>query len=1131
MKVHEYREMMRYLTRKPVSRTETPAASGEGLVERENYKLGSDFIKDVYKANDISGIRVRKEANGNIYIAGRYTDKDGKRITTGAKTFNPETATQKEVTNFLNQTKKQLKGKTYSSATEAILGTSKARLDYTELRKEYVNDLMEWLDEASKNSKYKTREQIQKDLFKQFNQPKYTEVPKGVHNKSIFFQNGKFSIPRETEIFGRKVGAQKVPEKTINDLTDFFLLKNNPNFEKVRDAAYGFFTQKKADINKYPAEQQKILRNFSRDFIKGQSKGEIGESIFLSGLKQEGFNFNNKVNEIFYIQSLQDKITEELSNPNISNNRKNFLNKQLEAINYQKTNITNNLTKLHPNLFRAAKNPGNLVYEHKVPRFIQDMVNLPYDYLARASFAPNALNVYKFEQFDKPLGKLITEYNSTNDVTVKNEIKNKIEDLKNTFNKKTKVNGQGYLDEVEFKFGNKVKLIDNTPLISDLTNKNVYENILRNVGHSNKFFENEGLNKYIVKGKDFEKYTKDLQNRISINKGAYYSFPAQVSESTLFGTLAGKTKDVFSNAYSAYKFTGGPINTLIGGILNAPEMEEKGLSPGEALAYGGIKATVEDTLNFAAQILAAGPLMQKTLLEAARDAKQQPPAGIDSFDQIGGKQGLQSKFFNELFSVQPFDISEIPLIGSTWLAERKSTKEKIDNLVNLETRKRMAELYPAPNISETEIPGQDNIMQQQEQEIKKNLYQEYFKDPFIKKEYETPEPEKKDPFSNLIFGPIAFPKYTQEELNLAYGGRAKFANGTEEDDLYIPPLDKPSGTDIPREGLSGLYFGFRDEPKRVPVDPETGRPIESGGAKELKQILSSLVPEKKPEIGFANERFNISASKSINPYDEDRSIKYQASYKPSKDSGEFLIEKTPEYTAGGYGYNKDGLTYGISGLVDKMGNKNISARIKYDFATGGRVNFSAGGGAIKLARMITDVLDTLKQRLFMPAHTQRTTGAKEAKELATRPYTHPNNQNIQINILEDIEKSKSVLPKEYHSILDDIKKDVENFDYASASNRADALNKEIPDALNFEKLPKDIFPMLDPLNDAIIIFDPKREKMMSRYTHKISINPETRRGTRETYDVWDSQNQRFNEGFEEKLIGVESLEKGKGGLN
>jgi hypothetical protein len=1027
MSNYKRKEVMDYLTRKPVTTQDielartriqppvTPlsmqATSNEelgtqlelaagGVVERENYKLGSDFIKDVYEANKISGIRVKKADSGNIYIAGRYTDKDGQRVTTGTKTFNPKTATQKEVTDFLNQTKRQLKGKTYSSATEAILGTSKAKLDYTELRKEYVNDLMEWLDEASKNSKYKTREQIQKDLFKQFNQPKYTEVPKGVHNKSIFFQDGKFSIPRETEIFGRKLGPQKVPEKTINDLSDFFLLKNNPNFEKVRDAAYGFFTQKEADINKYPAEKQKILRNFSREFIKGQFKGEAGESLFLSGLRQEGFNFNNKVNEIFYIQSLKDKITEELSNPNISNNRKNFLNKQLEAINYQKTNITRNLTKLHPNLFRAAKNPGNLVYEHKVPRFIQDMVNLPYDYLARASFAPNALNVYKFEQFDKPLGRLITEYNSTSDATIKNEIKNKIENLKNTFNEKTKVKGQGYLDEVEFKFGNKVKLIDNTPLISDLTNKNVYENILRNIDHSNKFFEKEGLNKYIVKGKDFEKYTKDLQNRISINKGAYYSFPAQVSESTLLGTLAGKTKDVFSNAYSAYKFTGGPINTLIGGILNAPEMEKKGLSLKESFVYGGIKGTIEDTLNFGAQILAAGPLMQKTLLEAAQDAKQQPPAGIDSFDQTGGKQSLQSKFFNELFSVQPFDISEIPGIGSTWLAERKPVKEKIDNFVNLETRKKMAELYPSPNISETEAPEQNNIMQQQEQEIKKNLYQEYFENPEIKKEYEKEEIKPVAPKKPLFLGPIVItPDYTQEEKKVVYNQKE---NNTEEpkDNLYIPPLAKKDPSI--REGVLNLAFG-------------------------------------------------------------------------------------------------------------------------------GRVNFSGGG--IKIARLISDVLLDLKNSIHIVGNTARFQGIQKAKLEALTPYKNIPDQSKHTTILESINKARQNLPKEYHSILDDIKKDVDNFDYATADNRIMALDKTVAPELKFESLSKDLFPMEDPLNSAFIIMDPQRNNMKGRFVHSVRIDPETGRGTRETFDTFDSKTRTFLKREDWKPMGVESIEKGKEGLN
>lgn len=552
--------------------------------------------------------------------------------------------------------------------------------------------------------------------------------------------------------------------------------------------------------------------------------------------------------------------------------------------------------------------------------------------------------------------------------------------------------------------------------------------------------------------------------------------------------------------------TGAPINALLGVAVNADEFKNMGLSDLETIGAGIYKGTTQDFLNFA-------DLITRKL-------------GVATYEKF-----TQNKpFFENLLNKPDFFTFADEQIDK--YASEKSVEDRLRNKAEYEVRR-----STIPNISDTDVP--DTTTSEEYKKLVKAKEGEILnRDPVFKQAYEqelaTPKPEsvKTQPNSNIIFGPITFPRYSEQELNLAYGGRAKFAEGTEEDDLYIPPLDKPSGTEIPKEGLRGLYYGFRDEPRNVPIDPATGEPIKSGGIKELKQILSSSLPEKRPEIGFANERFNISASKSINPFDKDRDTKYQASYQPNKDSGSFLIEKTPNYTAGGYGYNKDGLSYGISGLVDKMGNKNISARIKYDFATGGRVNFSGGGpAAIKLARMITDVLGGLRQRLFMPAHTQRTTGAKEAKELATRPYTHPTNQSPQSNILEDIEKSKSVLPKEYHSILDDIKKDVENFDYASASNRADALNNQIPDALNFEKLSKDLFPMLDPLNEAIIIFDPKREKMMGRYTYRVSIDPETGRGIRQTYDTWDSQKQRFNEGFEEKLIGVESLEKGKEGLN
>jgi hypothetical protein len=52
-----------------------------------------------------------------------------------------------------------------------------------------------------------------------------------------------------------------------------------------------------------------------------------------------------------------------------------------------------------------------------------------------------------------------------------------------------------------------------------------------------------------------------------------------------------------------------------------------------------------------------------------------------------------------------------------------------------------------------------------------------------------------------MLGPIVFPKYTQEELNFARGGRVNFASGSEdpESDLYIPPLNKLEETS--KEGI------------------------------------------------------------------------------------------------------------------------------------------------------------------------------------------------------------------------------------------------------------------------------------------------------------------------------------------
>lgn len=207
-------------------------------------------------------------------------------------------------------------------------------------------------------------------------------------------------------------------------------------------------------------------------------------------------------------------------------------------------------------------------------------------------------------------------------------------------------------------------------------------------------------------------------------------------------------------------------------------------------------------------------------------------------------------------------------------------------------------------------------------------------------------------------------------------------------------------------------------------------------------------------------------------------------------------------------------------------------KIPEEKATGGRVGFSSGGPpAIKIARLISEALRELKNSTSMVSNTARYQGVKNAKLEALTPYKNVPDENKHINILNKIEKTRENLPKEYHSILDDIKKDVDNFDYIKADDRIMALDEAVSPELKFENLSKDIFPMEDPLNDAFIIIDPEKNHSVGRYIQRYSIDPETRRGIVQTFDTWDSKNQRFYPKGEEQLRGVESIEKGKEGLN
>jgi hypothetical protein len=122
----------------------------------------------------------------------------------------------------------------------------------------------------------------------------------------------------------------------------------------------------------------------------------------------------------------------------------------------------------------------------------------------------------------------------------------------------------------------------------------------------------------------------------------------------------------------------------------------------------------------------------------------------------------------------------------------------------------------------------------------------------------------------------------------------------------------------------------------------TGKPISSGGMRELKQVFSSLLSDTRPEAGYRKGNIDFYASKGINPFQGDTDFKYGASYTPEGNVGKFMIDKTPQYLGAGYTYQKDGLDFGITGLKDERGDKSIALRFGYNYATGGRVGFKDG---------------------------------------------------------------------------------------------------------------------------------------------------------------------------------------------
>jgi hypothetical protein len=500
---------------------------------RSNYGLGGAALKAIFK-NKIPGITYYpqnspgKTTKDSITFMTRTTDEAGNRIS-NSKTFNVNTATKKEVDDYLKQQETQLEGKVQKKGGDV----NEIRQAYTKSKIGFTDELIKWLDTNASNAKYDTPEKLIVGAKKVFNQPKYTEAPNKVEKNKVFFSKDKgFVIPREYEFYGAKVDSRN-PDKVQKDMAMISLLKSdNPAFKGKKDTLMKFFNRDpdsaKPDLSK---EEDSFLKNFSKNFIKsgaggaGTVKDVDKGSVILRYLKNEGANFDNKLNDWNEIRRLQTDIQKELQLTDLSPNRINFLNKSLVAVKDKQRNVSEALRKEYPNLFTGKEGDisGALVQEHKIARALGDKrlkgeagkSFIPSTYLARAEFTPAFFNLQKLKDFDTPFMSLVEKYNKAPTKESKLAVKEQIETLKNTFNK----NSGGYLNDVDINYGTKtVKIKDKTPEIYKTSKEDTYAQILKNVKHSNTYFKNKGMDDRILQGDQFNTFQRDLKNRINTNQ-------------------------------------------------------------------------------------------------------------------------------------------------------------------------------------------------------------------------------------------------------------------------------------------------------------------------------------------------------------------------------------------------------------------------------------------------------------------------------------------------------------------------------------------------------------------------------------------------------------------------------------
>ena len=147
--------------------------------------LTEDLLTKIKNFKPIPGIGFSLEfdnrSDSNRAAKIRVRLRNPKPGYTGKTTFsfNATPAGYRQALNIVEEIKPVVAKVKTSKETGQI--ANKLKTDYTNLKKTYTDDLVNWIKTNAKDEKYKTKggaDKLSKDAFKEFNKGKYIEMPK-----------------------------------------------------------------------------------------------------------------------------------------------------------------------------------------------------------------------------------------------------------------------------------------------------------------------------------------------------------------------------------------------------------------------------------------------------------------------------------------------------------------------------------------------------------------------------------------------------------------------------------------------------------------------------------------------------------------------------------------------------------------------------------------------------------------------------------------------------------------------------------------------------------------------------------------------------------------------------------------